>query len=54
MLKKSERSLVKPMMKFVISALEIIFSVFRELLKHHASLPQIINADNMTVVADES
>jgi len=42
------------MMKFVISALEIIFSGFRELLKHHTSLPQIINAGNTTVVADES
>lgn len=41
-------------MKFVISALEIISSGFGELLKHHALLPQIINADNTTVVADES
>lgn len=42
------------MMKFVIFDLEIIFSGFRELLTHHASLPQIIDANNTTIVADES
>lgn len=45
---------MKPLLKFVISAFEVIFFGFKERLKHHASLPQIINADNVTVVADES
>lgn len=52
--KKNEYNLVKLMMKFVISALEIILSGFRGLLKYHTSLPQIINGANATVVADES
>lgn len=51
---EKEHSLVKFMMKFGISALGIKLSSFRELLKHHASLPQIINADNTAVFSDES
>lgn len=51
---EKEHSLVKLMMKFGISALGIKLSSFRELLKHHASLPQIINADNTAVFSDES
>lgn len=50
---KKEHSFVKPMMKFGISALGIKLSSIRELLNHHASLPQIINADNTAVLSDE-
>lgn len=45
---------MKLLVKFFLSALETIFFGFKERLKHHASLPQIINVDNKTVVADES
>lgn len=50
---KKEHSLVKSMMKLDVSALGIKFSSIRQLLKHHASLPQIINADNTAVLSDE-